>query len=99
MFVSGSFPFEEAVMRFQGAVLKERGVTFAIVKVREHVLENSFEADTTRRRFERVFPGLPVVLFAETLEGKASYDGRADLVEFLYAVPVNYISLKEYIIS
>ncbi|HEX8472798.1 MAG TPA: hypothetical protein VF666_02075 [Pyrinomonadaceae bacterium] len=99
MFVTNGFPFEEAaVMKFQGAVLKEREVTFAIVIVKNHVVENSFEADTTSRGFQKVFPGIPIVLMAQDF-GKASFYGRKDIVDFLTNVPVNAIPWKEYSIT
>lgn len=99
MFLTNGFPFEEAAaMKFQGAVLKVRGVTFAIVIVRNHVIENSFEADTTSRSFQKVFPGIPVVLMAQDF-GKASFYGRDDIVGFLNDVPVKTIAWKEYSIT
>ena len=36
-------------MRFQGALLKEQGVTFGIIMVKPHVLHNNAEAETMRR--------------------------------------------------
>lgn len=99
MFQTDGFPFEEAVsMKFQGAVLKERGVTFAVVVVKNHVVENSFEAETTSRSFQKVFPGIPVVLLARDF-GKASFYGRDDIIGLLNNVPVNAIPWKEYQIT
>lgn len=48
-------------MTFQGAVIREQGVTFAVVMVQKHVIDSSFEAGRAIAAFQPVFPGLPVV--------------------------------------
>lgn len=99
MFVTGSFPFEEAVMRFQGAVLKERGITFAVVVVKPHVIENGFEAETNARSLRKIFPGIPVALMARDFDARPSYYGPEEIVAILKHMPFNAIPWREYQIS
>ena len=87
-------------MQFQGAVMKEQGVIFAVIKVKEQVVRNSFEAMTTRRVFQTVFTGLPIVLMAqETGGGRPIYDGRDDIVGLLSDMPPAAIPLRHYTIT
>lgn len=86
-------------MKFQGAVIKEQGVTFAIVIVKKVVLDNRSDANSTIRSFQPVFAGTPVVLMAQDSRGAASYFGRHDIVNFLSRVPMASIPWREYTIS
>lgn len=52
-------------MHLQGAVVREQGVTFAVVIVKAQVLNNSFDADRMIADLQTVFPSLPVVLMAQ----------------------------------
>jgi hypothetical protein len=83
-------------MRFQGAVIREQGVTFAIVVVRKHVIDNRHEADGAIGSFQPVFPGLPIVLMAQDSRGCPTYYGRRDISQFLSRVPIRAIPWKEY---
>jgi hypothetical protein len=86
-------------MRFQGAVIREQGVTFAIVVVRPHVLSNPFEADPTISALGTAFPGIPVILMAQDYSGTPTYYRRRDLSEFLASVPLESIPWSEYSIG
>jgi hypothetical protein len=83
-------------MRFQGAVINEQGVTFAIVVVRQSVLNNVSESSRAMASFQRYFPGLPIVLMAQDGRGVPSYRGRQDIVNFLANVPLQAIPWREY---
>jgi hypothetical protein len=85
-------------MRVQGAVIREQGLTFAIVVVKPHVVSNSFEADRTIRSFSPVF-GTPVVLMAQDGSGRPTYYGRRDIARFMSGVPIGAIPWKEYTIN
>lgn len=52
-------------MRFEGAIVREQGIVFAIVVVKRHILDNNAEATRVARSFQPAFPGLPVVLMAQ----------------------------------
>ena len=56
-------------MTFQGAVVREQGVTFAVVIVKKHVIDSSFEAGRAVAAFQPAFPGLPVVLMVQDHQG------------------------------
>ncbi len=86
-------------MRIQGAVIKEQGVTFAIVIVKSHIVSNRHEADKTIRTFQPVFPGMPVVLMAQDTRGVPTYYGRRDITRFMAGVPLSAVPWKEYTLS
>jgi hypothetical protein len=83
-------------MTFEGAVIKEQNVTFAIVVVKQHVVDNSVEADRTLVSFRLVFPSLPVVLMGQDSFGRSKFYGRRDIVNFLAHVPLRAIPWKKY---
>lgn len=86
-------------MKFQGALIKEQGVTFAIVIVKKHVLDNLNAAQRTIQTFAPVFSGFPVVLMAQDLQGRPSYYGRRDIAKFMANVPLSAIPWREYTLN
>ncbi|MBU8541993.1 hypothetical protein [Falsiroseomonas tokyonensis] len=86
-------------MRFHGAIIREQGVTFAVVVVRRHVLDNNFEADKTAASFRQAFPGMPVALMAQDHCGNPTYYGRPDISRFLAGVPLGAIPWREYTLN
>jgi len=87
-------------MKFQGALLKEQGVTFAIVIVKSHILNNHSEANRLIANFKQsVFGGVPVVLMAQNTRGIPTYYGRRDIANFMSRVPLSAIPLKEYTLN
>lgn len=86
-------------MTFQGTVLKEQGVTFAIVIVKKHVVDVRSEAEKTIHSFQPVFPGIPIILMTQNTRGIPTYFGRRDIVQFLSNVPLNRIPWKKYTIQ
>jgi hypothetical protein len=86
-------------MQFQGAVVKEQGVTFAIVIVKPNVIENHSEAKQAIVSFSGIFPRTPVVLMAQDYSGRPTYYGRTDIVNFLASVPMEAIPWKEYTLN
>lgn len=83
-------------MTFQGAVIREQGVTFAVVIVKKYVIDNSSEAGQAIAAFQPVFPGLPVVLMAQDARGTPTYYGRQDIARFLSGVPLSAVPWKQY---
>lgn len=86
-------------MQIEGAVIREQGVTFAVVIVKRHVLNTRFEADRAIRAFAPAFPQLPVVLMAQDHSGKPSYYGRPDLTRFLANLPLRAIPWRRYTLT
>lgn len=82
---------------FDGAVVREQGVTFAIVVVRRGLLsQHSSNIEEARRSFQPYFLGVPVIL-AEQLNGpQFKYNGRPDIVKFLVNVHPANIPWKTY---
>lgn len=83
-------------MRFEGALIKEQGVTFAIVVVKPHIIRNSFQANDAIRSFQPLFPGTPIVLMAQDGFGTPTYYGRNDLVNFMASVPMAAVPWQEF---
>jgi hypothetical protein len=83
----------------EGAVIREQGVTFAVVIVRPSVIQNTFEAGRAIQSFQPVFPGMPVVLMAQDSRGNPTYYGRRDLSQFMSRVPLRAVPWKRYTIN
>lgn len=86
-------------MRFEGAVIKEQGVTFAVVIVKPHIVSISSEANDAIASFQPLFPGIPVVLMAQDSRGTPTYYGRRDIAGFMANVPLSAIPWKEYTVG
>ena len=83
-------------MKFDGAVVKEQGVMFAIVVVKNHVVNDRIQAEKTVHAFQAsTFPGIPVVLMGQS-HGRAKFFGRPDIVRFLSRVPFHSIPWKRF---
>jgi hypothetical protein len=83
-------------MTMQGAVIRERGVIFTVVVVKQHIVGNRTQADQAIQSFSPLFPGLPVVLMAQDARGVPAYYGRRDIAEFMSNVPLDAVPWKEY---
>ena len=86
-------------MRFQGAVVREQGVTFAIAVVKRHVVDCQTTARQAIGEFAGVFPGLPIVLMAQGPRGRPTYFGRPDIARFLSRIPLRSIPWREYTLN
>jgi hypothetical protein len=83
-------------MTFEGAIIREQNVTFAVAIVRASVIRNSTERQQAQAAFSGVFEGLPVVLMAQDAHGSPTYWGRPDLARFLANVPLQAIPWRRY---
>ena len=86
-------------MRLQGAIIKEQGITFAVVIVKHHVVNNSSEANEAIASFQPLFTGIPLVLMAQDSRGTPTYYGRRDIADFMANVPISSIPWQEYTVS
>lgn len=86
-------------MQFEGALLKEQGVTFAIVIVKSQVLNSNSQITTARNSFQPYFPGVPIILMAQDSRGVPTYQGRKDIVQFLSSIHLSQIPWKRYSIN
>lgn len=87
-------------MTFQGALIREQGITFGIIVVKQHITQNSLEANRFLGHFGRAaFPGVPVILMSQDYSGTPTYYGRPDIVRFLSSVPMEAIPWQQYTLS
>lgn len=86
-------------MKLQGAVIKEQGLTFAVVIVKKHIIDQPSEANKTINAFRPAFGFVPLVLMAQDSRGVPTYFGRPDIAKFLANVPMEAIPWREYSIS
>lgn len=82
-------------MTFDGAVIREQGVTFGIIIVKPHVLGDANRRDGIVAQAARVFGGIPTVLMAQQ-QGRARYYGRPDIVRFMASVPLRAVPWRRY---
>jgi hypothetical protein len=85
-------------MKIQGAVIREQGLTFAVVAVKPSTLDNKHRATEVSNLFEPIFGNIPVVLMAQK-NGRTEYFGRHDISKFMSRVPLRAIPWREYTIN
>jgi hypothetical protein len=83
-------------VNLEGVVLKEQGVTFAVVIVKKHIVDDPGQASEAIRNFSTFFPRLPIVLMGQDSRGVATYYGRKDIAKFLAGTPLRAIPWKKY---
>lgn len=83
-------------MTFEGAIVKEQGVTFGIAIVKESAIRNSNTADDLIPQFQVMLGVAPVVLMAQDSRGTPRYYGRKDIVQFLANIDFRRIPWKRY---
>ncbi len=86
-------------MTIEGALIREQGVSFAIVIVKRQVLESSTTAADAIRTFTPAFGGVPVVLMAQDGRGRPTYYGRKDIARFMAGVPLSAVRWKRFTIN
>ena len=82
--------------KIHGAVIKEQGVTFAIVVVKSHVFNTPDSRDEAANAFSVFFPGMPIILMRQDSQGTPEYFGRKDIVNFLSNIDPARIPWQEY---
>lgn len=83
-------------MTFDGAVIREQGVTFGVMAVKAAVLNDPSRRDAIVAQASIAFGGIPVVLMGQAPNGRARYYGRVDLVRFMANVPFSAVPWKRY---
>lgn len=83
-------------MTVEAALVKEQGVTFAVVVINRTVLNMSLRREEIRDAFSLKFGGVPTVLMAQDSNGVPTYNGRRDLVRFLANVPFQALPWKKW---
>lgn len=83
-------------MTFEGAVIKEQGITFGVIVVKRHALDDVSGRDGLVRSASEAFGGIPTVLMAQDNSGRARYYGRPDIVRFMANVPLHAVPWRRY---
>lgn len=86
-------------MKFQGALIKEQGVTFAIISVKLSALQSPAIRNQMQTFGHRVFGAVPIILTAEGSRGTMRYWGRRDIVAFLAKFPASWIPWRQYTVA
>jgi hypothetical protein len=88
-------------MEIDGAIVREQGVTFAIIIVKQHVTASPTEANEMRASIQTVrdFVGIPIILASQNSQGTFEYQGRRDIVDFLASIDASRIPWKRYSIT
>jgi len=86
-------------MTFEGACIREQGITFGIIVVKPYVLHDKCEQQNMIRFGQMTFGSMPIVLMAQNNRGVPTYLGRPDIVRFLSKVHPSRIPWKKYTIN
>ena len=84
------------MIKITGAVIKEQGVTFAVVAVKNHVFNTQRASQETQGAFSIFFPGLPIVLMGRSHGNMPHYWGRRDIVQFLANIHPSRLPWREF---
>lgn len=82
-------------MEITAAVVKEQGVRFVVVLVKQQATQLA-SRDATQRSLASLFPGDLIVLCAQNLRGVPTYYGRHDIVRFLANIDMRRLPWKQY---
>lgn len=83
-------------MIITAAVIKEQGITFAIVAVKPHIIRYTYAAIQARHNFTALFPNMPIILMAQNTHGEPRYVGRKDIVNWLKTIRIDQIPWKQF---
>lgn len=86
-------------MKFQGALVTEQGVTFGIVLVKQHILNDAEERANATVFGKQAFGPVPIILVAQNSRGVLTYWGRSDIAKFLSRISMHRIPWREYTLS
>lgn len=84
-------------MKFEGAIISEGDVTFAVITVKPDVLNNSHQSSELIYSFQsQIFQGMAVILMSKDSRGRPSYYGRMGIVKFMSKVPLRAVEWKQF---
>lgn len=86
-------------MNFEGALIREQGVTFGVLVVRQHVMNDPAARDQARAFGQRAWGPVPMVLMAQDARGRPVYHGRDDLVRFLANLFIRQIPWRRWSVA
>ena len=85
-------------MTFDAALVREQGQTFAVVVVRQGIINNTAEANKAQASFAPAFDYVPIVLMEQSGH-HARYYGRPDIVRFLANIDFRRLPWKQWAVS
>lgn len=83
-------------MTFQAALVREQGQTFAVVAVRQGIIDNTSEAKIAQATFAPAFNHVPIILMEQGFRGRPRYYGRTDIVRFLANIDFRRLPWKKW---
>jgi hypothetical protein len=83
-------------MSFDAALVREQGVSFAVIAVKAGVLSAPSQRAQVSASFQLKFPGVSIVLMWQDGQGVPTYWGRPDIVRFLSRVAVGRLPWRHY---
>ena len=83
-------------MSFDAAIVKEQGVTFAVIAVKRRIVDSPHDRNEAADAAQFQFPGMPIVLMAQDGRGRPTFWGRQDIVRFLSRVPVAALPWRRF---
>lgn len=86
-------------MNFEGALIKEQGVTFGLIVVKPHVLHDVAAQQSMQQFGRQVWHNAPIVLMAQDHSGRPTYFGRNDLVQFLAKLDIRQIPMRRWTVA
>lgn len=83
-------------MTFDAALVKEKGITFAIVSVDSSAVKDDWSINYTQRKYQLYFPFIPIILFIKDSINDPKYYGREDIVKLLADISPDQVPWKKY---
>ncbi|MEQ9319787.1 MAG: hypothetical protein RIF41_11560 [Polyangiaceae bacterium] len=83
-------------MSFDAAVVREQGVSFAVIVVRSGVVGVPSRREEVAAGFRTKFPDLPIILMSQDSRGRPTFWGRTDIVRFLSRIAVHRLPWRRY---
>jgi hypothetical protein len=83
-------------VNFDGALVTEQGVTFGVLAVKPHVLRDTERAAEMRKLGTRAWGRVPIVLMAQDVTRRPTYQGRHDLVQFLARIDMRRVPFRRW---
>jgi len=83
-------------MAIDAALVREQGQTFAVVVVRQGIIDNTSESNNAQASFAQAFDYVPIVLMEQGFRGRPRYYGRPDIVQFLVNIDFRRLPWKKW---
>ncbi|RJP14533.1 MAG: hypothetical protein C4520_21245 [Candidatus Abyssobacteria bacterium SURF_5] len=83
-------------MKFEGAIIEEQGIKFAIVKVGKDIFEVPGRARDRMISFQSFFPDMAIVFMAAETGEVPQFYGRPDIVRLMMSKPLENIVWEQY---